>query len=325
MDIHKNARTTPGMRDLIAGRRQAKETPGRIAGVSGGAEVTLRRWIARHSAEGQAGLVNRSARPHRMQPRPGDDRRTRVEGLRRARQPFRKIAASVGLSCAAVARTGKPCGFGHLSAPDPRPGITRGEKATPGGMTHIDIRKLGRSDGIGHRITGDRTGQSSLGQSNASSRQDSGTGWESLHLAVDDHWHLGCSKMFPGGTRKSCLTFVFPALRFLRNHSVRVWRVMTDNGVSFRSRRCAKVLRMLGIRHKRTRPCTPGTNGKAERFDRTSLREWACAAPYAPSDQHRDALKPCLHHSNTHRPPFAPKGKTPLSGVPDNNLSGHDS
>jgi hypothetical protein len=216
MDIHKNARTTPGMRDLIAGRRQAKETPGRIAGVSGVAEVTLRRWIARHSAEGQAGLVNRSARPHRMQPRPGDDRRTRVEGLRRARQPFRKIAASVGLSCAAVARTGKPCGFGHLSAPDPRPG-----------MTHIDIRKLGRSDGIGHRITGDRTGQSSLGQSNASSRQDSGTGWESLHLAVDDHWHLGCSKMFPGGTRKSCLTFVFPALRFLRNHSVRVWRVLS--------------------------------------------------------------------------------------------------
>jgi hypothetical protein len=319
VNIDRNARTTPRTRALIVGRRQAGETPGPIAGAIGVSEVTVRKWMARHSAEGQAGLVDRFSRPHRMQTRTTDDPRIKVGVLRRARQPFRKIAASVGLSRAAVARTGKSCGLRHLSAPDPKPEVIRHQKDTPGGMIHIDIRKLGRIDGIGHRITGDRTGQS-----NARSHKDGGKGREYLLLAVDDHARLACSGIFPEETRKSCLTFLFNALRFLRSHGVRVWRAMTDNGVSFRSKRCAKPWSMLGIKRKRTRCCTAGTNGKAERFVPTSLREWACAAPNAHSDQPRDALKPFLRHHNTHRPHFGLKCKTPQSSIPDNNLSRYD-
>ena len=143
-------------------------------------------------------------------------------------------------------------------------------------MIHIDIKKLGRIDGIGHRITGDRTGQSNL-----RGRKEGGKGWEYLHLAVDDHSRLAYSEIFPDETRKSGLTVLFNALRFFRSHAVRVWRVMTDNGASFRSNRYAKALRMLSIKHKRTKPYTPRTNGKVERFVQTSLREWAYATPYA--------------------------------------------
>lgn len=319
MNMHKNAKTTPKMRALIVERRQAGETPSQIGRALGVSAVTVRKWVARHAAEGEAGLEDRSSRPHQMQTLTTDDQRTSVEALRRIRQPFWRIAASVGLSRATVARIGKACGLSHLSALDPKPEIIRYEKDTPGEMIHIDIKKLGRIEGIGHRITGDRTGQS-----NARSRKDGGKGWEYLHLAVDDHSRLAYSEILPDETRKSCLAFLFNALRFFRSHGVRVWRVMTDNGVSFRSKRYAKALRMLGIKHKRTKPYTPRTNGKAERFVQTSLREWAYATPYAHSDQRRQALKPFLEHYNTHRPHFGLKGKTPLSRIQDNNLSRHD-
>jgi len=271
------------------------------------------------SERGEAGLADRSSRPHQLQTRATDDQRAKVETLRRTRQPFWKIAASVGLSRATVARIGKSCGLSHLSALNPEPEIIRYEKKTPGKMIHIDIKKLGRIEGIGHRITGDRTGQS-----NPRSRKEGGKGWEYLHLAVDDHSRLACSEILPDETRKSCLTFLFNALRFFRSHGVKVYRVMTDNGVSFRFKRYAKTLKMLVIKHKRTRPCTPGTNGKAERFVQTSLREWAYATPYDHSDQRREALTPFLQHYNHHRPHFGLKGKTPISKIPSNNLSRHD-
>lgn len=146
-----------------------------------------------------------------------------------------------------------------------------------------------------------------------------------LDLAVDDHSRLAYCEIFPDETRKSCLTFLFNALRSFRSHGVRVWRVMTDNGVSFRSHLYAKALRMLNIKHKRTKPYTPKTNGKAERFVQTSLRESAYATPCEHSDQRRDALAPFLQHDNNHRPHFELKGKTPISRIPGNNLSRHDS
>ena len=319
MNIHKNAKTTPKMRGLIVARRQAGETPDRIASALGVSAVTVRKWLARHAAEGEAGLTDRPSRPRQLQTRASDGQRADVEALRRARQPFWKIAASVGLSRATVARIGKSCGLSHLSALDPRPQIIRYEKDTPGEMIHIDIKKLGRIEGIGHRITGDRTGQS-----NPRSRKEGGKGWEYLHLAVDDHSRLAYSEIFPDETRKSCLRFLFNALRFFRSHGVKVWRVMTDNGVSFRSKRYAKALRMLRIKHQRTKPYTPRTNGKAERFVQTSLREWAYATPYTHSDERRDALLPFIHNYNHHRPHFGINGKTPISRIASNNLSRHD-
>jgi len=319
VNIHKNAKTTPKMRALIVARRQAGEKSDRIASALGVSVATVNKWLARHAVEGVAGLVDRSSRPHRLQTRATELQRCEVEALRRARQPFWRIAASVGLSRATAARIGKSCGLSRLSALDPRPEIIRYEKETPGEMIHIDIKKLGRIEGVGHRITGDRTGQS-----NPRSRREGGKGWEYLHLAVDDHSRLAYSEIFPDETRKSCLRFLFNALRFFRSHGVRVWRVMTDNGVSFRSKRYPKALRMLGIKHKRTKPYTPKTNGKAERFVQTSLREWAYATPYAHSDQRRDALEPFLKHYNHQRPHFGLKGKSPISRIPSNNLSRHD-
>ena len=221
MNIHKNAKTTPKMRALIVARRQAGEKSDRIASALGVSVATVNKWLARHAVEGVAGLVDRSSRPHRLQTRATELQRTEVEALRRARQPFWRIAASVGLSRATAARIGKSCGLSHLSALDPRPEIIRYEKETPGEMIHIDIKKLGRIEGVGHRITGDRTGQS-----NPRSRREGGKGWEYLHLAVDDHSRLAYSEIFPDETRKSCLRFLFNALRFFRSHGVRVWRVM---------------------------------------------------------------------------------------------------
>ena len=158
MNIHKNAKTTPKMRALIVARRQAGEKPRVIARAIGVSPATVNKWLARHASEGKAGLADRSSRPHRVQTRTTAGQRAEVEALRRIRQPFWRIAASVGLSRATVARIGKACGLSHLSALDPKPEIIRYEKATPGEMIHIDIKKLGRIDGIGHRITGDRTG-----------------------------------------------------------------------------------------------------------------------------------------------------------------------
>ena len=156
-----------------------------------------------------------------------------VEALRRNRQPFWKIARETGLSRATVARIGKAKGLSRLSNLDPKIEIVRDEKTLPGEMIHIDIKKLGRIEGVGHRITGNRTGQSA-----PRSRKQGGKGGEYLDLAVDDHSRLAYSEILPDETRRSCLKFLFNALRFYRDHGVRVLRVMTDNtdnGVSFRS------------------------------------------------------------------------------------------
>jgi transposase InsO family protein len=319
VNIHNNARTTPNMRALIVARLQAGETPRSIAGAVGVSPATVRKWLRRHEIEGVAGLEDRTSRPHRLRTRVTSEQILQVEALRRNRQPFWKIARETRLSRATVARIGKAKGLSRLSALDPRIEIVRYEKTLPGEMIHIDIKKLGRIEGIGHRITGNR-----IGQSAPRSRKQGGKGWEYLHLAVDDHSRLAYSEILPDETRRSCLKFLFNALRFYREHGVRILRIMTDNGVSFRSRRYAKALRMLKIKHKRTRPSTPRTNGKAERFVQTSLREWAYAKPYNHSSERAAALLPFLHHYNHHRPHFGINGCPPISRIPRNNLSRHD-
>ena len=204
----------------------------------------------------------------------------------------RKIAAEVGVSAATVSRILKRRGLNRLSALEPAEPVRRYERTAPGEIIHIDIKKLGKFSRTGHRITRDRTGQSNT----------RGVGWEYVHLAIDDHSRLAYSEILPDEKRRSCLRFLFNALRFFRNLGVKVERVMTDNGSSFRSHRYAKALRRLKIKHLRTRPYTPRTNGKAERFVQTSLREWAYARAYSTS-QHRAAELPIwLHRYNWHRP-----------------------
>ena len=208
----------------------------------------------------------------------------------------------------------------HPQTPRPQPPVgaraaepvRRYERTAPGEIIHIDIKKLGKFSRTGHRITRDRTGQSNT----------RGVGWEHVHLAIDDHSRLAYSEILPDEKRRSCLRFLFNALRFFRNLGIRVERVMTDNGSSFRSHRYAKALRRLKIKHLRTRPYTPRTNGKAERFVQTSLREWAYARAYSTSEERAAELPIWLHRYNWHRPHGSIGSKPPISrlSLPRDNV-----
>ena len=265
---------------------------------------TVAKWVARFRAEGVAGLQDRSSRPRSSPSQTGPAACERVEALRRRRYTGEQIAAEVGVSAATVSRILKRLGLNRLAALEPAEPIRRYERAAPGEIVHIDIKKLGKFNRIGHRITGGRIGQSK-----------SRRGWEYVHLAIDDHARLAYSEILPDEKRTSCLRFLFNALRFFRGFGVRVERIMTDNGSSFRSHRYAKALRRLRIKHLRTKPYTPRTNGKAERFVQTSLREWAYARAYSTS-QHRAAELPIwLHRYHWHRPHGGIGAKPPISKI----------
>lgn len=264
---------------------------------------TASKWVERFEAEGVEGLRDRSSRPLSSPNQASSAVCAAVEALRRQRYTGAQIAAEVGVSPATVSRILKRLGLNRLSALKPAEPVRRYERAAPGEIVHIDIKKLGKFNRIGHRITGDRTGQSNT----------RGVGWEYVHLAIDDHSRLAYSEILPDEKRASCLRFLFNALRFFRSLGVKVERVMTDNGVSFRSFRYAKALRRLKIKHLRTRPYTPRTNGKAERFVQTSLREWAYARAYDTSDDRAAELPLWLHRYNWHRPHGSLKSKPPIS------------
>jgi transposase InsO family protein len=203
-------------------------------------------------------------------------------------------------------------GLSSLPALEPAEPERRYEREHPGEVIHIDLKKLGRFERVGHRISGDRTGQSN----------SRGVGWEYLHLAIDDHSRVAYSEILPDERRSSCLRFLFNALRFFRRHGVKIHRVMTDHGVSFRSRRFAKALRMLTIKHLRTKPYRPRTNGKAERVVQTARREWAYARADQTSDQRAAQLPLWLHRYNWHRPHSGIKAQIPISrlGLTEDNL-----
>jgi transposase InsO family protein len=259
-----------------------------------------------------AGLQDRSSRPHRLhRPTPASTVE-RIEALRRQRFTGQQIAQDLGVSPATVSRVLCRLGLNRITALEPAEPVRRYERERPGELIHIDIKKLGRFERTGHRITGDRAGQS----------KSRGIGWEYLHLAVDDHSRLAYSEILPNEKRASCLAFLFNALRFFRRYGVAVERVMTDNGSAFKSRRYAKALRRLGVGHKRTRPYTPKTNGNAERFVQTSLREWAYAKAYETSDQRRGELDAFLFRYNWQRPHMSLGAKPPVSrlGLSEDNL-----
>ena len=306
MDTHKNASLTPRGREAMA--RSVMEGGSSKAAAArrfNTTPKTVAKWVARLRAEGAAGLRDRSSRPRSSPSQAAPAICARVEALRRQRHTGEQIAAEVGVSAATVSRILKRLGLNRLSALEPAEPIRRYERATPGEIVHIDIKKLGKFNRIGHRITGDRIGQSNT----------RGVGWEYVHLAIDDHSRLAYSEILPDEKRGSSLRFLFNALRFFRSLGVKVERVMTDNGSSFRSRRYAKALRRLRVKHLRTKPYTPKTNGKAERFVQTSLREWAYARAYDTSQQRAAELPIWLHRYNWHRPHGGIGAKPPISRI----------
>jgi len=310
MDTHKNAPLTPkGREAMVRSVIEGGLSPAAAARQFNVTPKTVAKWVARFRAEGVDGLRDRSSRPHSLPGQTPAAACAVVEALRRQRYTGRQIAVEVGISPATVSRILRRLGLNRLSALEPAEPVRRYEREHPGEIIHIDIKKLGKFNRIGHRITGDRTGQSNT----------RGVGWEYLHLAIDDHSRVAYSEIFPDEKRSSCLRFLLNALRFFRAHGVKVQRVMTDNGVSFRSHRYAKALRLLKIKHLRTRPYTPKTNGKAERLQ---LARMGLRRAYNTSDERAAELPRWLHRYNWHRPHGSIGSKPPISrlGLAEDNL-----
>jgi transposase InsO family protein len=316
MDVHKKAPLTPAGREIMVGRVIAGQTPRAVAAAFGVCVKTVNKWVARFQAEGLAGLVDRSSRPHRLRRPTPAQCVERVAELRRQRRTGKEIAQTVGVSPATVSRVLKRLGLNRLSALEPAPPVVRYERKTPGEMIHLDIKKLGRFDRVGHRITGDRTGQSN----------SRGIGWEFVHVAIDDASRLAFSQILPDEKKQSATAFLKAAIAYYNSLGIKVARVMTDNGSCYKAFDFRNTCRDLGLKHIRTKPYTPKTNGKAERFIQTALREWAYAQAYPTSDRRAAELPAWLHRYNWHRPHASLNAKPPISRLAlaeDNLLSLH--
>jgi transposase InsO family protein len=311
MNTHKNARLT-----YVRRLEMVQDITERGAGVAeaaarhGVSAVTARKWLGRYLADGPSALLDKSSRPQQS-PRAIEPQvaMTIVE-LRRRLCLQAQIASCLGVSKATVSRVLKRAGLSKLS--DLRPGepVRRYEREHPGELLHIDIKKLGRFDRIGHRITGDRTQRARR------------IGWEHVFVAVDDHSRMAFTQVYPNESKHSAEAFLRSAVDYFERLGVPIQRVLTDNGKSFHSGLFAATCLELGISQKFTRAYRPQTNGKAERFIQSALREWAYGHPYASSDQRRDALPAWNHFYNWHRPHHGIHLKPPVSRlpVPRNNL-----
>jgi transposase InsO family protein len=303
MNAHKNARTTPFGRAVMV--RRVLEEGWSVAAVASAFEVstrTVRKWLARFCSEGVAGLQNRSSAPHWVANKLAAPWLTMVTRLRRDyRMTGEEIAERLRLPRSTVASHLRRLGLGRLAALEPSAPARRYNRARAGELVHLDVKKLARFRRIGHRITGDRRGQSE------------GAGWEFAHVAVDDASRLAYVELLPDEKRQSVTGFLVRALRWFRRLGIRVERVMTDNGSGYVSRLFRKACRILRLRHLRTRPYTPKTNGKAERFIQTLLREWAYALPYRSSNTRVADLPRWLRHYNHERPHASLAGQSPTA------------
>ncbi|MEW5837183.1 MAG: IS481 family transposase [Pseudomonadota bacterium] len=311
MNVHKNARTTARSREAMVRRIEAGEP---VASVAAGLGISARRvyvWLARWRAEGAAGLEERSSRPKRQQGLAGE-RVAAIEALRRQRMSSPAIARALGMPVSTVGAVLRRLGLNRLKALDPVAPVMRYERQRPGELIHIDTKKLGRIDGIGHRITGERRGHRARG-----------IGWEHLHVAIDDASRLAYTEILPADTGEACAGFLTRAAAWFARLGIRVERVMTDNAFAYvNSRAYRQALEALGARHLTTRPYRPRTNGKAERFIQTALREWLYAKAYSSSAQRGADMPHWLHWYNHHRPHAGLTGLSPARRL--NNLLGND-
>jgi transposase InsO family protein len=313
MNIHKNARTTPYSRAEIVRRVTVLgEAPKAVAAAFGVSKRTVAKWLARHRAEGEAGLADRSSRPHCMPSATPADVIEQVIALRRQRLCGKQIAKNLGLSPATVSRILRKARLSRMRDLDPPEPVRRYERKHPGELIHIDIKKLGRFDRVGHRITGDRHGQSN----------SRGIGWEFVHVCIDDASRIAFSQVLGDEKKQSAIAFLHAAIAYYASLGITVTRVMTDNGSCYKSFAFKDACKALGLRHIRTKPYTPKTNGKAERFIQTSLREWAYARAYPTSEHRKHALQSWLHNYNWHRPHGSLQSMPPISRLnqPMNNL-----
>jgi transposase InsO family protein len=313
MNVHKNARLTPRGRERIVRQVESGQTPKAVAEAAGVCPRTVRKWVDRYRREGLAGLQDRSSRPHRLRlPTPAAVV-AEIERLRRQRWTGKQIAVQVGVSPATVSRVLRRLGLNKLSALEPAEPVRRYEREHPGELIHLDIKKLGRIGSVGHRITGRQTGMVN---------RHLGIGWEYVHVCIDDASRIAFVQIMANQRKESAVAFLDTAIAHYAKLGVRVERVMTDNGSCYRSKMFQTACKQLGLRQVFTRPYTPKTNGKAERFIQTALREWAYARAYHNSNQRSAELIHWLHRYNWHRPHGSLKANTPISrlGLSEDNL-----
>jgi len=311
MNVHKNARLTPRGRVLMIERIEAGVPVARAAAAAGVSRPTAYRWLRRYRS-GDRQLEDRSSAPHRHPRQLEVEQVARIERLRRQRLTGPAIARMLSMAGSTVGLVLRRIGLNRLARLEPVVPVVRYEHERPGDLIHIDTKKLGRIEGIGHRIHGDRT------------RRARRLGWEHLHVAVDDCSRLAYTEMLSAQTGPACAGFLRRAAAWFAAHGITTRRVMTDNALAYtRSDDFKAALASIGARHITTRPYRPRTNGKAERFIQTALREWLYAIPYERSDQRTADMTPWLHWYNHQRPHSAIGALPPANRV--NNVLGNDS
>jgi transposase InsO family protein len=300
MNIHKNARLTVSRRlEMVLEITQTGVTPAAAARRAGVSAPTARKWLGRFLAYGDPGLVDASSRPARSPRAIAPATALLIAELRRQRMTHARIAVSAGVSKSTVGRVLARAGLSRLSDLEPAPVVRRYEHDAPGDLLHLDTKKLGRITRMGHRVTGNRRDTVE------------GAGWEYLFVAVDDHARIGFTDLYPDETNTSAVQFLTNTVSYFRSLGVRPKRILTDNGPAFRSKAFAAACQRLCLRHTFTRPYTPRTNGKAERFIQSALREWAYGFAYHHSDERAEMLDRWIHHYNWHRPHQGIGGATP--------------
>jgi transposase InsO family protein len=311
MNIHKNARLTFARRlelvRMIVDQRLTETEAAAAAGVSA---PTARKWLGRYLAEGEASLRDRSSKPKHSPRTIAPEKALAIIELRRRRLTQARIAASVGVSESTVGRVLRRAGLSRLSDLQPSEPVLRYEHEHPGDLLHIDTKKLGRIERTGHRVTGDRRDRTV------------GAGWEYLFVAIDDHSRVGFTDLYPDERKASAVQFLQNAVAYFACLGVQIRRVLTDNGSAFRSKLFHQACKALELKHSFTGAYRPQTNGKAERFIQSALREWAYGVAYNHSSERQDMLDRWIHHYNWHRPHQGIKGMAPISrlGRSRNNL-----
>ena len=320
MNVHKNARLTAHSRAELVRRVLIGQPAKAVATALGVDAKTVKKWVERFRGEGAEGLVDRSSRPRRLRRSTPEATQEQIIALRRQRWTGQQIAKETEVSAATVSRILRRARLSRIRDLEPAEPVVRYERKTPGELLHIDIKKLGRFEQVGHRITGDRARQSSSRGKRGGKTW--GAGWEFVHVCIDDASRIAFSQILPNEKKESATAFLKAAVAYYKSLGVTVTGVMSDNGACYKSHAFRDLCRNLGLKHIRTKPYTPKTNGKAERFVQTSLREWAYAQAYPSSDQRAAQLAPWLHRYNWHRPHGGIKLQTPISrlGLTEDNL-----
>jgi transposase InsO family protein len=311
MNLHANAALSLNRRRQLS--RRVVEERWTLTQAAEAAEVSVRcagKWVARYRAEGELGLLDRSSAPNSIPHRTDEERIEAIAALRRVRFTGPEIAETLGMALSTVSGILARIGMGKLGRLGLEP-AQRYERERPGELIHIDVKKLGRILRPGHRVTGRRTATKNTYTPDG--RRIGDAGWEYVHIAIDDCTRLAYAEVLTDEKAITVVAFLRRAVAFFRRHGMTVEQLLTDNGNGYRSMIHAVACRGLGIRHLRTRPYRPQTNGKAERFIRTMLGGWAYGAIYRDSRERAAALDGWLWHYNHHRRHSALGHKPPVA------------